>query len=312
MRVLFMGTPDFAVPSLEILIENGYEICGVYTQPDKPKGRGHKLQFSPVKELALTHGVSVFQPNTLRTKEAAEQIRALDPELIVVVAYGKILPRTVLEIPAFGCINVHGSLLPKYRGAAPIQWTVLNGDKTAGVTTMYMADGIDTGNILLKAETPVGAEETAGELFDRLKDLGARLLLQTLERLQNGRLHPEPQKEDEATLAPMLSKDLAALDWNRPAEELHCFIRGLNPWPSAYGVFLGKKVKIHRAKVFSLASSEEPGTLAAFPEGLVVFCGTGALLLTEIQPENSKRMDGKSYLLGHPLPPGAKFEIDKG
>ncbi len=305
-----MGTPDFAVPSLKILIKNGYEVCGVYTQPDKPKGRGHKLQFSPVKELALTHEIPVFQPSTLRTEEATEQIRAMAPELIVVVAYGKILPRPVLDIPPLGCINVHGSLLPKYRGAAPIQWTVLNGDKTAGVTTMYMADGVDTGDILLKAETPVGEEETAGELFDRLKELGAELLSKTLEQLQNEGLHPEPQNDSEATLAPMLSKELAALDWNRPAREIHCLIRGLNPWPSAYGVLQGKKLKIHRAKVLPMDSSEEPGTLASFPEGLAVFCGEEALLLTEVQPENSKHMDGKSYLLGHPLQPGAKFEME--
>ena len=207
MRVIFMGTPDFAVPSLEKLLEAGYEVCAVYTQPDKPKGRGHKLQAPPVKELALQHEIPVFQPVTLRKEEVQEELRSWNADVIIVVAYGKILPKSVLDMPSLGCINVHGSLLPKYRGAAPIQWTVINGEKVAGVTTMFMGEGLDTGDMLLKAETPVGEEETAGELFDRLKDLGADLLLDTLKQLEQGTLKPTPQNEEEATMRPCFPKN---------------------------------------------------------------------------------------------------------
>ncbi len=307
MRILFMGTPDFAVPTLRALLEGGYEVCGVFTQPDKPKGRGRKLVPSPVKELALSWDLPVFQPGTLRTPEAAQEIRGLKPDMIVVVAYGKILPKEVLEIPPLGCVNVHGSLLPKYRGAAPVQWTVLNGDTVAGVTTMYMGEGVDTGDILLAEKTPVGEEETAGELFDRLKETGAELLLKTLKGLSEGSVHPIPQEEKDASYAPMLSKELSCLDWNLSAVTLFNRIRGLDPWPGAYGILKGKKLKIHRAKVVSGVSGE-PGALTELPEGLAVFCKEDALLLTEVQPENGKRMDGKSYLMGHPLEPGAKFE----
>lgn len=306
MRVIFMGTPDFAVPSLEKLLAKGYDVCAVYTQPDKPKGRGHKLQPTPVKELALQHGIPVFQPTTLRNEEVQEEIRGWNADVIVVVAYGKILPKAVLDAPRLGCINVHGSLLPKYRGAAPIQWTVIHGDKTAGVTTMFMGVGLDTGDMLLKTETPVGEEETAGELFDRLKDLGADLLLETLERLEQGELTPIPQKEEEATLAPMLSKELSVIDWTKSAQELHDLIRGLNPWPSAYSYLDGKKLKLHASRVVS--GSGAPGKAFVREGNLCVYCGEGALELVEIQTENGKRMDGKSYLLGHPLQDGSCFE----
>lgn len=240
MRVVFMGTPDFAVPSLELLIRHGYEVCAVYTQPDKPKGRGHKLQAPPVKELALRHNIPVFQPVNLRGEDTQREIQAWNADVIVVVAYGKLLPKAVLDAPKLGCVNVHGSLLPKYRGAAPIQWTVLNGDKTAGVTTMFMAEGMDTGDMLLKAETPVGEEETSGQLFDRLKDLGAQLLIETLEKLEQGALTPIPQEEAQATHAPMLSKELSLVDWTKPAHQVHDLIRGLNPWPSAASYLDGK------------------------------------------------------------------------
>ena len=306
MRVIFMGTPDFAVPSLEKLLASGYEICAVYTQPDKPKGRGHKLQAPPVKELALQHGIPVFQPPTLRKEEIQEEIRGWCADVIVVVAYGKLLPKAVLDAPKLGCINVHGSLLPKYRGAAPIQWTVIHGDKTAGVTIMFMVEGLDTGDMLLKAETPVGPEETAGELFDRLKDLGADLLLTTLEQLETGTLSAIPQNEAEATLAPMLSKELSVIDWTRPAQELHDLIRGLNPWPSAYSFLDGKKMKLHASRVISETGA--PGKAFVKNGKLCVYCGNDALELVEIQTENGKRMDGKSYLLGHPLQEGSCFE----
>lgn len=306
MRVIFMGTPDFAVPSLQKLLDRGDDVRAVFTQPDKPKGRGHKLQAPPVKELALQHGIPVYQPGTLKDQEIQEQIKALAPDVIVVAAYGKLLPKAVLDVPKLGCINVHGSLLPKYRGAAPIQWAVINGDKTAGVTTMYMAEGMDTGDMLLKAETPVGPEETSGELFDRLKDLGARLLGETLDQLQAGTLRRIPQNEGEATHAPMLSKEMSQLDWSRPAQELHDLIRGLHPWPCAAAQLDGKRLKLLASR--AAEGNGVPGALEARPEGLAVFCGQGALLLTELQTENGKRMSGKDYLLGHPLKEGARFE----
>ena len=305
MRVVFMGTPDFAVPSLQKLLDAGFEVCAVYTQPDKPKGRGHKLQAPPVKELALRHEIPVFQPASLRKEEVQQELKSFQPDVIVVVAYGKILPKAVLDLPRLGCINVHGSLLPKYRGAAPIQWTVINGDGTGGVTTMFLGEGLDTGDMLLKAETPVGAEETAGQLFDRLKDLGADLLLETLEKLERGKLTPVPQNEEDATHAPMLSKELSVIDWSKPARELHDLIRGLNPWPSAYSYLDGKKLKIHASRVAE--GSGEAGKAFSKDGNLLVYCGKDALELTEIQTENGKRMDGKSYLLGHPLNKDSRF-----
>lgn len=305
MRVVFMGTPDFAVPSLQILLDHGYEVCAVYTQPDKPKGRGHKLQPPPVKELALQHQIPVFQPATLRKEEVQAEIRSWNPDVIVVVAYGKLLPKAVLDAPKLGCVNVHGSLLPQYRGAAPIQWTVLNGDKVAGVTTMFMAEGMDTGDMLLKAETPVGEEETSGQLFDRLKDLGADLLLETLQGLEAGTLTSVPQDEAQATRAPMLSKELSQVDWTKSAQQVHDLIRGLNPWPSAVSYLDGRKLKLHASRVRE--GSGEPGKAFAQDGALWVYCGQGALELTEIQTENGKRMDGKSYLLGHPLQEGSHF-----
>lgn len=306
MRVIFMGTPDFAVPSLQTLLDRKDDVCAVFTQPDKPKGRGHKLQAPPVKLLAEQKGIPVYQPATLKNEEAQELIRSLAPDLIVVAAYGKLLPKVVLDTPKLGCINVHGSLLPKYRGAAPIQWAVLNGDPVSGVTTMYMAEGMDTGDILLKAETPIGPEETAGELFDRLMVLGAGLLGQTLERLEQGTLQRLPQNEEEATHAPMLSKELSRLDWRCSAKELHDRIRGLNPWPCACAVLEGSRLKLLASRVRE--GTGEPGTLATTEEGLLVYCGQGALLLTELQTEQGKRMTGKDYLLGHPLQKGARFE----
>lgn len=306
MRVIFMGTPDFAVPSLQRLLDCGHEVCAVFTQPDKPKGRGHKLQPPPVKELALEHGLPVFQPKTMRDETVQEQIAALCADVIVVVAYGKMLPKAVLDAPKLGCINVHGSLLPKYRGAAPIQWTVIHGEETAGVTTMFMGEGMDTGDMLLKAETPVGQEETSGELFDRLKEMGADLLAETLVKLEQGALERIPQNEEEMTLAPMLSKELSVLDWNRSAQELHDLIRGLNPWPSAAASLDGKKLKLLSSRV--LLGKGQPGSAAEQDGELIVFCGEGALKLVELQTENGKRMSGKNYLLGHPLPAGAKFQ----
>lgn len=307
MRIIFMGTPDFAVPSLQKIIDRGDEICGVFTQPDKPKGRGHKLQPPPVKELALQHGLQVFQPNTLRDKDIQSSIAELEPEAIVVVAYGKLLPPEVLTVPKLGCINVHGSLLPKYRGAAPIQWAVLNGDKITGVTTMFMAQGMDTGDMLLKAETEIGPEETAGELFDRLKLLGAELLTETLDRLQCGGLEGVPQDEAQATLAPMLKKEMSEIDWNKPAQQIHDQIRGLNPWPCAAASLDGKRVKLLASQV--VEGNGIPGTAHNIGGELVAACGQGMLKITELQADTGKKMSGKNYLLGHPLTGSSKFEL---
>ncbi|MDD7647535.1 MAG: methionyl-tRNA formyltransferase [Ruminococcus bromii] len=297
MRIVFMGTPDFAVPSLEALLRRGHEIAAVYTQPDKPKGRGHKLLPPPVKVLALEHNIPVCQPTTLRNAEAVETLRAFEPELIVVAAYGKILPPDVLTIPPHGCINVHGSLLPQYRGAAPIQWAVLNGDKISGVTIQRMAEGVDTGDILAKAQTEIGEDETSGELFDRLMMLGAELLVDTIDKLDT--LTPEPQDEALATHAPMLQKEMGAVDWTKPASEVHNLVRGLNPWPAAYLMVDGKRMKLWRTK--TVKANGLSGVLTVLDGEMTVYCGSDAVQLLEIQPENGKRMRGSDYLRGHPL-----------
>lgn len=306
MRVIFMGTPDFAVPSLQALLDRGDDICAVFTQPDKPKGRGHKLQPPPVKELALRHSLPVLQPDTLRDEAVQESIAELEPDAIIVVAYGKLLPPKVLSVPRLGCINVHGSLLPKYRGAAPIQWAVINGEKTTGVTTMFMAEGMDTGDMLLKSETEVGPEETSGELFDRLKLLGAKLLTETLDKLEQGELKAIPQDGTQATLAPLLKKEMSALDWSEPAQRIHDRIRGLNPWPCAAAVLDGKRVKLLASQV--IEGEGVPGTAYNLDGELAAACGRGMLRITELQADTGKRMSGKDYLLGHPLKEGARFE----
>ncbi len=306
MRVIFMGTPDFAVPSLQALFDRGDDICAVFTQPDKPKGRGHKLQPPPVKELALRHSLPVLQPDTLRDEAVQESIAELEPDAIIVVAYGKLLPSKVLSVPRLGCINVHGSLLPKYRGAAPIQWAVINGEKTAGVTTMFMAEGMDTGDMLLKSETEVGPEETSGELFDRLKLLGAKLLTETLDKLEQGELKAIPQDGTQATLAPLLKKEMSALDWSEPAQRIHDRIRGLNPWPCAAADLDGKRVKLLASQV--IEGEGVPGTAYNLDGELAAACGRGMLRITELQADTGKRMSGKDYLLGHPLKEGTRFE----
>lgn len=300
-----MGTPDFAVPCLQSLLDAGHEVCAVFTQPDKPKGRGYTLTPPPVKVLALEHGLPVYQPKTLRTPEAVQQIRELCPECIVVVAYGKILPKEILDIPPYGCINVHASLLPKYRGAAPIQWAVLNGDAESGVTTMYMAEGLDTGDMLLKASTAIGPEETAGELHDRLSKMGAELIVKTLQAVQDGSVQRMPQGDTETCYASMLTKELGKIDWNRPAEELHNLVRGLSPWPVAETVYQSKRLKVHRAKI-APGFGGAPGEVACRKDAFVVACGGDtALELESVQYEGGKRMGGKEFLCGHRLDQGA-------
>lgn len=305
MRIVFMGTPDFAVPSLQALIDAGHDVCAVYTQPDKPQGRKQILTAPPVKTLALEHDIPVFQPNTLKNEDEQARLRELAPEVIIVVAYGKLLPKAVLDIPPHGCINVHGSLLPRWRGAAPIQWAVIAGDEMAGVTTMKMAEGLDTGDMLLTYETKVGEKETAGELFDRLAQSGAELLTQTLVKLDE--ITPRPQDDAQSCYAHMLDKQMAVIDWSRSAHEIDCLIRGLNPWPIALTTLSGERLKVFAAE--KAAGNGEPGTvLEADPKkGLTVACGEGALKLTEIQLVGGKRMKATDFLRGHVIEVGTKL-----
>lgn len=305
MRIVFMGTPDFAVPSLQALIDAGHDVCAVYTQPDKPQGRKQILTAPPVKTLALEHDIPVFQPNTLKNEDEQARLRELAPEVIIVVAYGKLLPKAVLDIPPHGCINVHGSLLPRWRGAAPIQWAVIAGDEMAGVTTMQMAEGLDTGDMLLTYETKVGEKETAGELFDRLAQSGAELLTQTLVKLDE--IEPRPQDDAQSCYAHMLDKQMAVIDWSKSAHEIDCLIRGLNPWPIALTTLSGERLKVFAAE--KAAGNGEPGTvLEADPKkGLTVACGEGALRLTEIQLVGGKRMKATDFLRGHAIEVGTKL-----
>ena len=306
MRILFMGTPDFAVASLSALLTAGHEVCGVFTQPDKPKHRGMKLQASPVKEFALAHDIPVFQPVKMRDGEAMGYIRDLDPALIVVAAYGRILPDDILDYPAHGCINVHSSLLPRYRGAAPINWAILNGDKTTGVTIMHMATELDAGDIILQGETDIGPDETAPELFDRLAALGGQLLVEAVGQIERGEAARTPQTASEATYAPMLGRELSPMDWAKPAQTLHDQVRGLLPWPCATAEFGGVRCKVFSTAVLDGTMDLEPGTVAeAGKNGIVMACGGGSLLrVRELQPDGKKRMAAADFLRGHPLAAG--------
>lgn len=300
MRVMFMGTPEFAVPCLERLLSDGHEICMVVTQADKPKGRGHKTSPPPVKECALTHSLPVFQPDTLRTADTQQVLRDAAPEVIVVVAYGKLLPQSVLEIPPHGCINVHASLLPKYRGAAPIQWAVLNGESQSGVTTMFMDVGLDTGDMLLKSTCAITDSMTAGDLHDALSIQGAELLSQTITALQTGSLRREKQDDSQSCYAPMLGKHLSALDFSKPASVLHNQVRGLNPWPTASFMLDGKILKVHRT-VIGNATTAPIGTVIC-EQPLTIACGEqSSLVLKEVQYEGGRRMNADDFFRGHPL-----------
>ncbi|MEI3035827.1 MAG: methionyl-tRNA formyltransferase [Oscillospiraceae bacterium] len=293
---MYMGTPDFAVPTLRALLGSTHEVVGAFSQPDRPKGRGYKLVPPPVKELALSHGVPVYQPVKMRDGTALEILKKLKPDVIVVAAYGRILPKEILELPAYGCINVHASLLPRYRGAGPVQWSVINGEKITGVTTMFMGEGVDTGDILEQTQTAIGSEETAGELMDRLADLGAQLLLHTLTLLESGKAVRTVQDEALATYAPMLQKSDGELDFSQPAQKLHDRIRGVSPWPSAYSYLDGKRIKVHKSALLPDLSGES----GVIQEGkrLIVGCGEGSLELLEVQPEGGKRMSGQDFLRG--------------
>lgn len=303
MRIVFMGTPDFASASLKKLIDEKFDVVGVFTQPDKPKGRGMELCASPVKELALENGLPVFQPVKMRDGTALAQIKALEPDILVVVAYGRILPDDILAVPKYGAINVHGSLLPKYRGAAPIQWAVLNGDKITGVTTMYLASEMDTGDIIYTAETEIGEYETSGELFDRLKDMGAELLVKTLRDIDAGTAPRAPQDHSKASYVTMLDKSICPIDWNKTPREVLKHIYGLQPWPVATMELEGKTVRVFAAKYTDGKTEKVPGTVVSTDKGgLEIACADGeTLLITELQAPGKKRMGAEDYLRGHQI-----------
>ncbi len=300
MKLIFMGTPDFAVPSLERLLSDGHTVSLVVTQPDKPVGRKQILTPPAVKVCARAHGLTVYQPASMRTQEAYDRLKQEEADAIIVVAYGKILPKSILELTPGGCINVHGSLLPRYRGAAPVQWAVINGDAQAGVTTMLLDEGVDTGDMLLTLSRPLDDTITGGELFDLLAADGAELLSRTLEQLQNGTLKPTPQPQDGACYASMLDKSMCPLDWDRTATELHNQVRGMNPWPVATCRVDGKVMKVFRTRVGD-GCDAEPGTVIDLSP-LTVACGGGtSLVILEIQAEGSRRMAAEDYLRGHPM-----------
>lgn len=305
MRVVFMGTPDFSVPTLQALIDSEFEVVGVFTQPDRPKGRGGKVQMSPVKELALRHELPVFQPLKIRA-DGLEPLRALKPDLCVSAAFGQILSQEVLDVPPMGTVNVHASLLPRHRGAAPIQWSILSGDAVAGVTTMFTDKGIDTGDMLLKAETPISPDDTAGTLTDRLARMGAELLVETLRRIEAGTCPREKQNEDESTYDPKITKELGLMDFSESAEKCLLRVRAMSPWPCAYAELSEGVLKVWRAQKAEGMPSAPAGTVlrANRRDGLVIAAADGAIELCEIQAPNAKRMEARAFLLGHPIEEG--------
>lgn len=300
MKILFMGTPDFAVPCLDILVSNGFDVCAAVTQPDKPKGRGHKLTPPPVKEYAISKNIPVYQPQTLKDGEFEKVLDELKPQLIAVVAYGKILPEYILDFPEYGCVNVHGSVLPKYRGAAPIQWAIINGDKTTGVTTQYMKMGVDTGDIIFTDETEILPDETYGELYTRLSQSGAELLLKTVNAIKDGTAPRTEQDESEATHAPMLTKETGHIDWTKSADEVLSLIRGTNPWPMSYAMYGDEMMKVFGVKKGS-GFDAPPGKIRIVNKKLEISCGKDSVVVDEIQFKGGKRMTVASYLNGHDI-----------
>jgi len=312
MKILFMGTPDFAKESLEAVYNAGYDISGVVTNPDRPKGRGMKMVASPVKEFAISKELKIYQPEKIRNNvEFIEEMKSLEPDVICVVAYGKILPKEILEIPRLGCINVHGSLLPKYRGAAPIQWAVINGDKTTGITTMYMDVGMDTGDMILKEEVEIGPDETTGEVWDKLSKVGGQLLVKTLEKIEDGTA-PRIKQDDNFTMAPMLDKEISKIDWhNKTAQEIKNLVRGLDPIMGTYSYLDGKKIKIWKIEVLPEDNSDvENGTIlkADSKDGLYIKAKNGIVKVLEIQGENAKRMNVQDFLRGNKIEIGSKLD----
>ncbi|MGE4542875.1 MAG: methionyl-tRNA formyltransferase [Pedobacter sp.] len=307
IRTVFMGTPEFALPTFQGLIEAGVNLCGVFTQPDRPRGRGKQLAPPPVKELALKYDIPIFQPEKLRDPLAVEQLRKLQPDLIVVVAYGQILPKSVLEIPRYGCINVHASLLPRYRGAAPINKAVVDGEQVTGVTTMLMDVGLDTGDMLIKRATEIGDEETAGELHDRLSLLGREAMEETLLRLCDGTLRPEPQEDAQSSYASMMKKEDGRIDWRCSAKAIHNLVRGLSPWPGAFTLWNGQVLKLGRT-LAEEGLAAEPGTvLSADADGVCIACGQGVLRVRELQLAGKKKLPAGDFLRGTSLSAGARL-----
>ena len=303
MRILFMGTPDIAAECLKALYAAGHDICAVYTRRDKPVGRKQVLTAPPVKEVALAHGTPVFQPRTLRDGSEDENIRALAPELIVVVAYGCILPKSVLEAPKYGCINLHVSLLPKYRGSAPVQWAVLNGDAETGVSIMQMDEGLDTGDVLCCEKIVIDPEETSGQLFDRVTAVGARVLCEVVPAIAAGTLKPQPQDHENACLAPMLNKEMAEFRLTESAAHIHNWVRGMNPWPMAFFMHDGKKIKVTASKLSENPANAAPGSVLAV-KPLTIACQDGAIVLDSVTPEGGKSMAGTAWAAGRRLKAG--------
>lgn len=305
MRVVFMGTPDFAVGTLEAIIKEGHEVAGVVTQPDKPKGRGKNMQFTPVKEVAVANEIPVYQPVRVKEPEFIEELQKLNPEVIVVVAFGQILPKAILDMPQYGCVNVHASLLPKYRGAAPIQWAVIDGEKESGVTTMFMEEGLDTGDMLKKTVVPLEKDETGGSLHDKLAAAGADLLIETLKELERGTAVRTKQDDALSNYAKMLDKHLGCIDFSKPAEEIERLIRGLNPWPSAFTGMDGKTLKIWSATVVNQELEGEFGEIVEVTKDkIMVKTGKKLLQLDEVQLEGKKRMETDAFLRGYPVKVG--------
>ena len=305
MKVVYMGTPDFAVKPLEALIEANYDVVGVFTQPDKPVGRKAILTPPPVKVVALENNIPVFQPDSLKNGVGVELLKDLNPDVVIVVAYGKILPKDFLDYPKYGCINIHGSILPEYRGAAPIQWSVLDGKELAGVTAMQMDVGLDTGDMLLTKTTKIGEDETSGELYDRLTVLGADLLIETLEKLPKGELTPVKQDDSKSSYASMLDKTMSPVDFTKSAWEVHNKIRGLDPWPVALTVLDGKNLKLFSSHISEDLTGGKPGEAIVLKNGLAIFCGDGkAVVVKDVQYEGKKRMAASDFFRGHPIVDG--------
>ena len=304
MRIVFMGTPEFAVPPLRALLDAGYDVVGVITQPDRPAGRGHKLTACPVKQLAQERNVPVYQFEKIKREEGVACLKALAPDLCVTAAFGQILSKEILDIPKYGTVNVHASLLPEYRGSAPINWCIINGEK------MLTVVGMDTGDMLLRRETEIGDMETAGELTQRLSEIGAQLLIDTLREYPNGSIVPQKQDESRASYQPMLSREMARIDWRRSASEIACQVRGMNPWPCAYTENADGRIKIYLARAVEAAHEAAPGTVvvSGAKEGLIIACGEGWLEIVEMQAPNAKRMGAKDYLRGKRIAVGTIYE----
>jgi methionyl-tRNA formyltransferase len=308
LRIVFMGTPDFAIPTLQMLVDRGENVVAVVTQPDRPKGRGQQLQPPPVKTLALSYGIPVLQPLKVRAAEVIQEINALAPDLIVVIAFGQILPKALLDIPRYGCINVHASLLPRYRGAAPINWCIINGEVETGITTMMMDVGLDTGDILLKRAIPINADENAVSLHDRLSILGAETMAATLDTLANGELAPQKQDDSLSCYAPMLKKEMGEINWRMNPSAICNLVRGITPWPGAYTWLDGKILKIFRTAGISDVAGEPGTVISAGKNGLEVACGGGSIVISELQLEGKKRLSAPEFLAGYKVVPGTRLE----